>query len=207
MEDQTTESFQSKLKKLLSKRNIYILFGAAILFEVIWFGWTLLKPTSQPTTGTPQTMEASQPTIITLSAPTDSLKIGEKITIDINISSNKKTDGTDLVITYDPKLLSVETEGTSKNPVKAGTIYRDFPLNSLESTLGRITISGITDSPDGILANGLFGSIVFQAKSQGVANIVLDFNQGMTTDSNVIESGTGKDLLEKVDNLQINILP
>lgn len=198
---------QSKFKKILSRRNIYILFGVAIFLEVIWASWTFLKPTPQPAAEVPQTMTAKEPTVITLSAPKTSLRVGEEIKVEINISSNSKTVGTDLVIKYDPKLLSVETVGTSKNPVQVGTIYRDYPLNSLESSVGRITVSGITDSQGGVLASGLFGSIVFQAKSQGVANINLDFNPSQTTDSNVIESGTGQDLLDKVNNLQINILP
>lgn len=198
---------QNRFKKLLSKRNIYILFGVAIFLEIIWAGWTFLKPSFQLTTEDPQTMEALIPAVVSLSASQTSLKIGEKITVEINITSNKKTDGTDLVITYDPKLLSVETVGTNKNPVRVGTIYRDYPLNSLEPTLGRIIISGITDLPGGALADGLFGSIVFQAKSQGTANINLDFNPGQTTDSNIIESISGKDILEQVNNLQLTIIP
>lgn len=198
---------QNKFKKILSRRNIYILFGVAIFLEVIWATWTIFKPASPSVMKISQTKEVFKPTVVSLSAPKTSLKIGEKIAVAINISSNKKTVGTDLVIKYDPKLLSVETAGTSKNPVRVGKIYNDYPSNSLESKPGRITISGITDSPAGVLANGLFGSIVFQAKAPGLANIILDFTPGQTTDSNVIESGTGQDLLQKVDNLQLNILP
>lgn len=208
MEDQQIEtSLIGKLKHLLTQRNIFIVFGVAVALEIIWASWTFLKPAAVSNIGEQQNTPVSQPTVVTLSAAKTSLTAGEKVTVEINVSSNKKTDGTDLIITYDPQLLSVETVGTGKNPITAGTIYPDYPLNSLDSALGRITISGITGSPGGVLADGLFGVIVFQAQSAGLANINLDFSPGATVDSNVIESGTGKDLLDQVNNLQINILP
>lgn len=198
---------QNKFNSLINKRNIYVFFGIAILLEVLWAGWTFFKPASLSKVGVLQAGQAVKPTVVTLSSPKTSLRIGEKTTVKINISSNKKAAGTDLIINYNPKLLSVDDSGTGQNPVTSGTIYHDYPLNSVDPNLGRITVSAISDSTGGVLADGLFGSIVFTAKAPGLVNITLDFSPGKTTNSNVTESGTGNNLLEKVNNLQINILP
>ena len=72
---------------------------------------------------------------------------------------------------------------------------------------GKITVAGITQAQGGVLANGLFGTVVFQAKAAGQAKISLDYTPGSTIDSNVTESETVEDVLDKVENLEINILP
>lgn len=196
------------IQKLLTRKNIFIILGVVILAEVLWASWTLFRPTPpSPTQTAIAPVVKLKPTTVSLVSEKISLKKGEKITVSVNISSNSKTDGVDLVITYDPKLLSVETIGQTKQPVIAGTIYNDYPLNSLDQALGRITVSGITDVPGGVLADGLFGSLVFVGKNFGSAKISLDFSPGSTADSNVTETGTGKDVLEKVESLEINILP
>ncbi len=194
------------MDKLLTRKNIFIILGLVILVEVLWALGTLIRPT--PTPQTPTTTAPAvklKPTTVNLQAAKTSLKVGEKITVSMNISSDKKTDGTDLVITYDPKLLSVETVGTTKQPVIAGVIYSDYPLNSLNQATGRISVSGITDTPGGVLADGLFGSVVFVGKTAGSAQISLEFSPGSTADSNVTESGSGKDVLEKVESLEVSI--
>lgn len=193
------------IQKLLTRKNIFIVLGVVILAEVLWASWTLFRPSPPSSTATSVPVVKVKPTTVTLISDKTSLKKGEKMTVSINISSNKKTDGTDLVLIYDPKLLSVETVGSSKQPVIAGGIYEDFPLNSVDQVAGRITVSGITDDPGGVLAEGLFGSIVFVGKAPGVANISLDYSPSSTADSNVIESGTGKDVLEKVEGLEVSI--
>ncbi len=192
------------IRRLLTKRNIFIVLGLVILAEVSWATWILMRPTPPPVQITAPVVKV-KPAIVSLVAPTNTIKVGEKVTVSINISSDKKTDGTDLLITYDPKLLSVETVGGTKQPVIAGTIYNDYPLNSVDEKLGRITVSAITDTKGGVLADGLFGSVVFVGKAAGNAQISLDFTPSSTADSNVTESGTGRDVLEKVNNLEMEI--
>lgn len=193
------------IQKLLTRKNIFIVLGVVIAAEVLWASWALLRPSPPPSTATTAPVVKLKPTTVTLASEKTSLKKGEKMTVSINISSNKKTDGTDLVLTYDPKLLSVETVGSTKQPVIAGTIYNDYPLNSVDQLTGRITVSGITDDPGGALAEGLFGSVVFVGKGAGVAKISLDYSPSSTADSNVTESGTGKDVLEKAEGLEVVI--
>lgn len=186
------------MDKLLTKRNIFIALGVIIALEIIWAGLTLLKPTPPST----RVSEEAVPkiTAVSLRSPKTNLKVGEKVTVDINLSSGSRVDGADLVINYDPKILSAEL-------VVAGAIFRDFPSNKVDEKLGRITVSGITDQIGGVLADGLFGSVEFMAKKVGTARVSVEFTPGSTADSNLTESGTGQDILEKVNDLEINILP
>lgn len=197
---------QNLAGKLLTKRNIFIVLGVIILVEVVWALTTLTKYSTPPSARI-NSQTQTNTTSIRLVADKASVKVGEKVNVTINISSNKLTDGTDLIINFDPKLLSPQM-AADKQPVLAGNIYSAYPQNSLDPNKpGRITVSGITQAKEGVLANGLFGTIVFQARAAGKAKVSLEFSPGSTVDSNVIESGTGQDVLDKVDNLEINILP
>lgn len=186
------------LQKFLTRKNIFMVLGAVITVEVIWAALSLVKSPA-PTNETIKLTVVKAPTISLLSSKT-SLKVGEKVTVDINFSSGKKVDGADILINYDPKILSAQ-------PVIKGTIFPDFPVSKVDEKSGRITVSGITDQRGGVLANGLFGSVEFSAKAAGTARISLEFTPLSTADSNLTESGTGKDILEKVSDLEVTILP
>lgn len=201
---QMQDTAQNKFSKFLTRKNIFIVFGLIVILELIWASWTLFKP-APPQVATKQAPAEEKPTIVSLSSPKTTLKVGEDVTVYINISSDKRADGVDLIINYDPKLLSPKT--TDGQPVIAGTIFTDYPQNVLDAKLGRITVSGITAQAGGIIPNGLFGSLVFVAKAPGAAKVSLEFTPQSTIDSNVTETNSGKDVLEKVNNLELNILP
>lgn len=193
---------------LLSIKNIVIVLSTIIIVEVVWAGLSLTKttpknpPVSVPVSNTTPNSTNS----ISLQADKIPTKVGEKVNVSINISSDKKTAGADLIINYDPKLLSVEVVGSSA-PVAKGNIYSDFPLNKVDTKLGKITVSGITDKSGGTIAQGLFGTIVFTAKAPGVAKVFLDFTKGSTADSNITDASSNQDILEKVTDVELNILP
>lgn len=181
-----------------------MVIGVVIIGEIIWAGWTLFKPSSPlSVTQQPVVKVNLKPTVISLQSDKSTLKVGEKVTISINISSTKSTDGTDLIILYDPKLLSVDPT----TPVMLAKLYDDYPVNKVDIESGKITVSGISNKKGGSVPNGLFGSVVFQGKLPGNAKIGLDFTPGSTGDSNITETGSGKDVLETVNTLQLTLTP
>lgn len=109
-----------------------------------------------------------------------------------------------MIINFDPDKLSVES-APGGVPVVFGVLYNEYPANVLNAKEGRISVSGISTTEGGVLADGLFGAITFRAKSGGVANISLEFTPGSTADTNVTQSGTGKDVLEEVNGVEVNI--
>lgn len=208
------------LRKFLQRRNLIIVLALVLLAEGVWAALTLSQAQiskqlpavlNQETPKTPSakvsTVSSAPQATLSLSAPKTTLKVGEKMTVTVNISSAKRTDGSDIVILYDPTQLSVVTQGSAKAPLQIGSVYSDFPLNSLDEKKGRIAASGITQAGSGVVPSGIFGTVVFQAKTAGAAKVSLDYTPGSTIDSNVIENKTAKDLLEKVENLELYITP
>lgn len=191
--------------KFLTGRTILIILGLVIVGEIIWAAMTLFKGTPTPPLNNQQAFKKT-PTAISLQTSNPQVKVGEKFTVSINFSSNTPSDGTDLIVLYDPALLSVIAP-INNEPVALGTLYNDYPINKLEANLGKITVSGVSNKIEGSVPNGLFGKIEFQAKSAGISKIRLDFTPERTVDTNVIESATGKDVLEKVNDVEVNILP
>lgn len=189
---------QNKWSGLINKKNILMLLGVVIVAEVLWAGWTLYQTNRQISQTVLPPVTKSQPTQIELQTDKTSVKVGEKFTVSIYMLSDKSTDGADLIINYDPKLLLAEQ-------VILGTLYNEYPKNTIDVKESKVTISGISTETAGIKPNGLFGSIVFTAKAPGSSGISLEFTPGSTVDTNVIEQGTGEDVLEKVNNLEVNI--
>ena len=188
------------MDKLLTRKNIFIVLGVIIGLEVIWAGWSLFKSSQVTQTSPVANQSQVQQTAITLSSAKSEYKVGEQIVVDINISSAKQVDGADLIITYDPKMLTAK-------PATPGTIFSDYPQNTVDANLGKVSISGITAQPGGVVPDGEFGKVTFVAKAAGTTKIAFDFTAGQTGDTNVSETGTGKDILEEVSELEINILP
>ncbi len=190
--------------KFLTRRNILLAFIIVLVIEAVWAYQALVKGSF--VNNDRAVAVKPKPTTISLSSDTTSLKLGQKTTVSINLSSGRRIDGVDLIITYDPKLLSVEPAPDGL-PVRVGTMFSDYPQDPLNDTAGRITISGITSLQGGVLGNGVFGSIVFTAKAAGQTKVSVLFTPGVTTTSNVAETKTGKNILEQVNNLDLNITP
>lgn len=196
MDDQNIQ--QNSKTSIVNRKVLLTVFGIIILAEIIWAGWTFYGTRNQPPKNIPVVVK-EKPTQIELRADQNTVKVGDQVTVSINIFSTKETDGTDLIISFDPKLLSA-------SPASLTSMYNDYPVNKIDPVLGKITISGISTGASGIVPNGLFGTITFKALSRGQAAISLDFAPGATVDTNVIEKGTGKDILQNVKNINVTII-
>lgn len=187
---------------------IAILGILIVLLVAILLIWNLTRA-KQDTAGSilqkPQstTQANNTPAVIILSASKSEVKVGENFSVSINISSRQPSDGTDIILLYDPKLLSVDA-GTSGKPVAVGSIYPEYPINNDDKN-GLIKVSGISSLSESSIASGLFGTVTFKANTAGKAVIRLDFTKGSTIDSNVIESESSNDILEAVQNVEVLI--
>ncbi|MDO8570132.1 MAG: cohesin domain-containing protein [Candidatus Daviesbacteria bacterium] len=196
----------SKIKAFLFSgyRWIFTLLAVAIIAELIWafrtlggnVSTTLPIAITNPAVSTSTTVQNGS---ITLTAPKASFSVGEKIPVSINIDSIKATDGADIIISYDPKLLTVS------GPVEVEKMYDDYPLNVFDNATGKISVSGISSNPNGKVAKGVLGTVILEAKAPGKTQISVDFIKDSTTDSNIIETKTSKELLGKVGNLEVEI--
>lgn len=184
------------------KKPLLIIAGILVLVEVVWGVYTLSRPvsnTQQPTVGQAESVPASSGSV-TLKGPAEA-KVGENLRVDMELTTNSQTDGADLIIKYDPKVLDLVTNGTLAATV--GKTYQDYPANSADPS-GVITISGVSTGK-GFSGTGVFATIKFSAKATGTTKVSVDFTAGSTTDSNVTESSSGRDILESVNNLEITV--
>lgn len=198
-----------------SRNIVYSLIGIAIIVivaELVWAYGVVQKSSGilsyiplPPTKQTAQS-ESVVDGSISLRAPKQVLKLGDKLTVTAYISSNNhKTDGTDVVISYDPKILRVETIGPEKKVMAVSDIYSEYPSNNIDGNDGTLKISGISNILEGNAVNGVLGSIIFSAKGKGKTAVVVQYSPGETTESNMVETTTGKDLLGKVENLEVEV--
>ncbi len=209
MDNQNTIS-KNNFKKLLTRRNIFILLGVVIVLELVWALSSVWK--NQPVTeilNIPKQsiVQTVIPTSISLESNKDQVEVGEVFTLRINLSSDKKSYGSDVVITYDPQYLTVQKTADEKSAVKISTLYDEVPFNTVDEKLGQVRVSAISNKEGGELAQGELGTVDFIAKKIGNTKIQLEFVEGSTSDTNILDSSTGEDILVNVKNLNITITP
>lgn len=138
---------------------------------------------------------------LSLSPSTGTFNKGCTYTIDVVLDTGgAQTDGTDAIIKFDQSIFNVNST------LKPGTIYSDYPGNNVDSTNGKITISGLASVSSPFSGKGTLGSFTFTVKDTAptaATQMTFDFdasNKAKTSDSNVVERGTVAEVLNSVVN-------
>lgn len=136
---------------------------------------------------------------LSLSPATGTLNRGCNVNLAINVdTAGASTDGTDAIIRFDPTRVSA-------TQVTPGTIYADYPGTNIDST-GKISISGLASVSSPFSGAGTLATVSFTvpaAAPTGATQITFDFDPNdpaKTTDSNIVERNTVKDVLSSVTN-------
>lgn len=143
----------------------------------------------------------AQAASLSLNPASGSLNKGCEVTIKVELDTQGvQTDGTDVILTYSPSLLSISTTGITN-----GSIYPEYPGNSVDSSGGKISISGISSVSSPYTGTGTFATLKFTVAGSAAAgspiSLKFDFdpnNKTKTTDTNVVERGTIADVLNAV---------
>lgn len=137
---------------------------------------------------------------LSLSPSSASFGKGCNFSVDVNLDTGgANTDGTDVILKFDRTRLTAVS-------VTPGTIYPDYPSNSPDNSTGTINISGLASISQPFNGSGKFATINFTANpgaTTGLTQVTFDFDPNdkeKTTDSNVVESGTVRDILSAVQN-------
>ena len=99
-----------------------------------------------------------------------------------------KTDAADVELFYDSMTLRILN-------LKNGDIFDEYPEMSFDDTKGQVVMRGIILPGKTFVGNGKIGEITFRAQKAGETTLWFDFKKGVTTDSNLVESGVAKDIL------------
>lgn len=190
-------------KKNAVKIIIFVLIAGVIL-EVIFGGLSLFAPSKSGN------LNLLAPRINGLADANLSLvedkktyKSGDQVMVDVRLfTGGYTTDSTDLVVKFDPAFLSPVTEKFAQ----AGTIYSEYPALQVDKEKGLIGISGITlPGRNSFSGAGSFAKLYFKALKDGHTQVMVEFEPGATADSNVVLSGSSKDILGTVLNADILI--
>ncbi len=137
---------------------------------------------------------------LSISPATGQLNKGCDATVTVELDTQgAQTDGTDVILTYDPSRLSI-----TQTDITHGKVYADYPGDSVDSAAGKISVSGIASVSEAYSGKGTFASLKFKvaaAAAAGSTTLKFDFdpnNKSKTTDSNVVERGTVADVLNSV---------
>lgn len=128
---------------------------------------------------------------------------GCEISIKINLDTQGvQTDGSDVIVLYTPAQLS-----TTTSQIVNGTVYPEYPGNSVDAQGGKVSISGISSVSSPFSGSGTFATIKFNVASTLAENTRVNLNfdfdpndKTKTTDTNVVERGTIADVLSSVTN-------
>lgn len=193
--------FNNILSQVLRVRTIFIILGVVIVLEIIFSIRMLTSPISTKKVAKIAPISGGQ---IILTTAQRNYALGETVPVTIRVSTGGHiTDGTDVVLKYDPKIL----EAPKDNFFTKGTIYGDYPPINIDRAKGIVRLSGITIlSKSGFNGVGVLGILNFKASAPGKVNLSLESKKGSTTDSNIIEGKTAQDILSQVDDRQVTVV-
>lgn len=190
---------QPKTGKFFTPKIIFVILAAVVLVEVVFAIRTLSAPTPKAVVKSKVPLKSQ----VSLVSVKKEYIVKDVVPVSVMVETgNHKTIGTDVIFHYDPKIL----EATSSAVIVKGKIYQDYPAAGIDSQTGTVTISGINSSSQpNFQGSGLLATINFRAKAAGQTTVTLDFTPDSTTDTNMVDSTSGEDVLESVENLSLTI--
>lgn len=196
----TPPEIKGPLQKNLIK-VIFGLLGLVILVELI-IGFRTLTASRTQLSSAATIQSMTDPRIVIRPTQT-SVKVGQIVEVKaLVVTGGKPTDSTDLILHFDPSFL----EASASSAIKVGEIYQDYPVAAADPKLGTIEVSGTTSlNGQPFVGIGTFATFTFRALKEGKTALTVDFQKGATADSNVVLSGSSKDILDKVYNGEISI--
>lgn len=188
----------SPSKKWLAPKALFVVLGVVIAAEVIFAIRTLTQPTPAPL---PRAKEVSIVASISLASNKTNYSVGDSVPIIIKVDTGgHKTAGSDVILHFDPKAL----EASGAASFVKGVIYKDYPHLEVSSK-GRVAVSGIGPADANFSGAGVLSTVNLKAKAKGVTKVTVEFTPPSSTDSNILDSESSQDILEKVEDLNLII--
>ena len=128
-------------------------------------------------------------------------KVVPKKTLKAKIAFNSYEEpigGVDIILIFDPKLISIADISGNRN------IFKQIIINTQKQKEGEIKITAY--QPTQILkGEAILASLSFQLLEKTPTSIAVKFlRPGEIIDSNLVSQTTQKDILEKIENLNLN---
>lgn len=187
-------------KKWQIFKIVFLLLVFIVAAEIIWAARTLFTPVSKIQVNEIEPLSAAR---IILDSDKYEFQKGDTVGVKVKIATGgRQVDSIDLVLHFDPKILEAKTEAAFSK----GQIFKDYPFVDIAKENGIIRVSALTPpNQNGFIGIGYFGTLNFKAVGTGQSMVSIEFKKGATVDSNVIETGTTKDILENVYDLNFAV--
>lgn len=180
--------------------SLFLIF--IITVELIW-GVYLFRSGNQITLPAEAStnIETVSPQIVVFT-PKSNYQVGEIIPVVIKVvTGGNPTDSADLILKFDPAKLTPETKF-----FELGQIYSEYPVAEVNQDLGFVQVSATTAlNQTGFTGIGELVKLSFKAKSAGQTDLQILFSPNLTSESNLVLSGTTKDILTQVVNADLMI--
>lgn len=126
---------------------------------------------------------------LSLSPASGTYSVGQEFGIDVILDTGGgRTSATDAAINFDPNILQALE-------ITPGTIYNTYTSKIIDNTSGSAKIAGLADFNNLFQGQGIFATVKFIGRSQGVASVSFDFTPGNRNDANVADIDTEGDIL------------
>lgn len=133
----------------------------------------------------------AQASTLILNPPFGTIAAGKDLVVDVVVQGqNELVDGVDAELLYDVNFLNVKQ-------IKEGPFFSTYPIKKDDN--GQIRITALSPK-DGVKIFGdvIVATITFEVQDSGDTKVDLVYQPGATSESNVAEHGTAKDLLTEV---------
>src|SRR3989338_2365765 len=127
-------------------------------------------------------------------------KTGEIFSLDVVVTApDKKLDGADTIIKYDPRLVEV-------TDITPGEFFTNYPRITIDKVIGVVKVTGFSPKDANLTGdNFIFFTLQAKALLKGSAKFDFDFEKGKTNLSTVVESKTSWNLLWTVAGATVSI--
>lgn len=189
-------------KKRLPFAGIGVLI-VVILMEILWGFNLLTSPASfSPATANPALVETVTPQLILLPSK-KSYRLNEIVPVDIKVvTAGNPVDSIDVILRYDPAKLEASRSGF----FTLGKIYPEYPVADFDNKSGIIQISATSPlEQPGFSGIGTLATLNFRSKTNGPAEISVEFQKNSTADSNLVLANSNQDILDQVRGTEIMI--
>lgn len=137
--------------------------------------------------------------VLSLSPSAGDYRVGQAFNVAVQASVPVSLTGVDIVLHYDPKVLSV-------NSIKPIGVFPSTPVSANDPTLGEINITSASNpnQPVNIGISATLVYIQFRVIGSGQTNVTFDYNANAIDRSNMAEQGVDTQVLSAVYNATFN---
>lgn len=131
---------------------------------------------------------------LSLSPSSGSYRVGQVFTVSVlGDSGGLALNGVDMVLHYDPLVLSVSS-------ITLGTIFPNSPAHSNDPSIGEIHISSNSNGQGIVVSAATLATLNFTVIGSGQTNVILDYNSSSNARSDMSQSGNPGQALGSVSS-------